>query len=69
MLAIGFQNIPEGLSVGVPLIATKEYDRKRAYTISVASGFVEPPLALLGAYLTSMFKDLIPYAMGFAAGQ
>lgn len=68
MLAIGFQNIPEGLSVGFSLIATKEYDRKRAYTISIASGFVEPPLAFLGAYLTSMFKDLIPYAMGFAAG-
>jgi ZIP family zinc transporter len=68
MLAIGLQNIPEGLSVGFSLLATREYSRGRAYTISVASGFVEPPLALLGAYLTSIFTNIIPYAMGFAAG-
>ncbi|MEM1584570.1 MAG: ZIP family metal transporter [Nitrososphaerota archaeon] len=68
MLAIGFQNIPEGLSVGFSLLATENYSRRKAYTISVASGFVEPPLALLGAYLTSIFTSIIPYAMGFAAG-
>jgi len=68
MLAIGLQNIPEGLSVGFSLLATREYSRGRAYTISVISGFVEPPLALLGAYLTSIFTNIIPYAMGFAAG-
>jgi len=68
MLAIGLQNIPEGLSVGFSLLATREYSRRRAYAISVASGFVEPPLALLGAYLTSILANIIPYAMGFAAG-
>jgi len=68
MLAIGLQNIPEGLSVGFSLLATREYSRREAYAISVASGFVEPPLALLGAYLTSILANIIPYAMGFAAG-
>ncbi|MEN2975359.1 MAG: ZIP family metal transporter [Candidatus Caldarchaeales archaeon] len=68
MLAIGFQNIPEGLSIGFSLMATGEYSKRRAYLVSVASGFVEPPLAFLGAYLTYTFKQILPYAMGFAAG-
>lgn len=68
MLAIGFQNIPEGLSVGFSLLAVEYYSRRKAYVISAASGLVEPPLALLGAYLTSIFSNIIPYAMGFAAG-
>jgi ZIP family zinc transporter len=68
MLAIGLQNIPEGLSVGFSLLATRSYCRRLAYLASVASGFVEPPLALLGALAASVSKSMLPYAMGFAAG-
>ncbi|MEM0079686.1 MAG: ZIP family metal transporter [Nitrososphaerota archaeon] len=67
-LAIGFQNIPEGLSVGFSLISVNNYSRLKAYIISTLSGFVEAPLAILGAYLTSLSLMLLPYFMGFAAG-
>jgi ZIP family zinc transporter len=68
MLAIGLQNVPEGLSVGFSLLATRSYSRRYAYLVSVASGFVEPPLALLGALAASVSRSMLPYAMGFAAG-
>jgi len=68
MMAIALQNLPEGLSVGFSLLSTGGYSRLRAYLISVASGFVEPPLALLGAWAVTMARQLLPYAMGFAAG-
>jgi ZIP family zinc transporter len=68
MLAIGLQNVPEGLSVGFSLLATRKYSRRSAYLASVLSGFVEPPLALLGAFAVSLIHSMLPYAMGFAAG-
>ncbi len=68
MLAIGLQNVPEGLSVGFSLLATRNYSRRFAYVASVLSGFVEPPLAVLGALVLSFSKSILPYAMGFAAG-
>ncbi len=68
MLAIAFQNIPEGLSVGFSLLSTESYNRTRAFLVSVASGLVEPPLALIGAWTVSVAHQLLPYAMGFAAG-
>ena len=68
MLAIGLQNVPEGLSVGFSLLATREYSRRFAYIASVASGFVEPPQALLEALALSLCNSMLPYAMGFAAG-
>lgn len=68
MLAIGFQNIPEGLSVGFSLLAGGGRSRVYAYLVAIASGFVEPPLSLLGAGMVVVIKQLLPYAMGFAAG-
>ena len=68
MIAIALQNIPEGLSVGLSLIATGSYSRWRAYLASSLSGFVELPLAILGALAVIWIRKLIPYAMGFAAG-
>jgi ZIP family zinc transporter len=68
MLAIGLQNVPEGLSVGFSLLATRSYSRRFAYLASVVSGFVEPPLAMLGALALSFSKSMLPCAMGFAAG-
>ena len=68
MLAIGLQNIPEGLSVGFSLLATRSYSRRYAFFASVSSGFVEPPLALLGALTVFAVHSILPYAMGFAAG-
>jgi len=50
------------------LLTTHNYSRRFAYIASVASGFVEPPLALLGALTVSLTKSMLPLAMGFAAG-
>ena len=68
MIAIALQNIPEGLSVGLSLIATGSYSRKRAYLASSLSGLVELPLAMIGAVAVISIHQIIPYAMGFAAG-
>lgn len=67
MVAIGAQNIPEGLSIAFSFIS-EGYSRIRAYTYATISGFVEVPLALIGAVVVSLVKPIIPFAMGFAAG-
>lgn len=67
-IAIGIQNMPEGLSVGLSLISTEKYSKARAYLISTASGFVEFPLAIIGAIAVTIIHQIVPYAMGFAAG-
>lgn len=66
--AIGLQNIPEGLSVAFSLMSTGEYSRRRAFLMSSATGLVEPLLAAVGAYLAAISGQILPYAMGFAAG-
>lgn len=68
MLAIGLQNIPEGLSVGFSLLSSKNYTRLKAYLIAIASGFIEAPLAFLGAGTVSIISQILPYSMGFAGG-
>jgi Predicted divalent heavy-metal cations transporter len=67
-IAIGIQDMPEGLSVGLSLISTEKYGRSRAFFISAASGFVELPLAIIGAIAVTIIHQIVPYAMGFAAG-
>jgi len=68
MIAIGMQNIPEGLSVGLSLIASKQYSRLKAFFVATSSGMVELPLAVLGAAAVIAMHQVLPYAMGFAAG-
>jgi ZIP family zinc transporter len=66
-IAIGIQNMPEGLAVAMPLLALG-YSPTRALLIGTLSGMVEPIGGVLGAISVSMFQDLLPIAMGFAAG-
>lgn len=68
MMAIALQNIPEGLAVGFSFISSGGYGRFKSYLTSTASGFVEAPLALLGAWVVGVAHGALPYAMGFAAG-
>ena len=68
MIAIGLQNIPEGLSVGLSLASSKEYTRSKSFLIAALSGIVELPLAVLGAAAVIAVHQVLPYAMGFAAG-
>lgn len=68
MVAIGIQNIPEGFSVAISSLNAELGKRFYASIVGIRSGLVEIPLAVLGAWLTSMMKTILPYAMGFAAG-
>ncbi len=68
MIAIGLQNIPEGLSVGFSILAEGSKGRLYAFLIAIISGLVEPPLSLLGAATVVVAHQILPYAMGFAAG-
>ena len=66
-IAIAMQNIPEGLAVALPLVSLG-YDRWRAVGIALATGLVEPVGGLLGITMVTLFKSILPIAMGFAAG-
>ncbi len=66
MLAIGIQNVPEGLAVSVAAVNAGLDRRLYAVLTGLRSGLVELPLAILGAVVA--VEPLLPYAMGFAAG-
>jgi ZIP family zinc transporter len=68
MLAIGIQNIPEGLAVSVAAVNAGLNRRAYAAFAGIRSGLVEIPLAVFGAYAVGAVSALLPYAMGFAAG-
>jgi len=66
-IAIAMQNIPEGLAVALPLVGLG-YNRWRAVGVALATGLVEPVGGLLGITMVTLFKSVLPIAMGFAAG-
>lgn len=68
MMAIGIQNIPEGFSVAISSLSAGLGKRFYAAVVGIRAGLVEIPLAILGAWLVSFMKVVLPYAMGFAAG-
>lgn len=66
-IAIALQNIPEGLAVAMPLVALG-YNKWKAVGIATLTGLVEPVGGLLGVSMVTIFKPILPVAMGFAAG-
>jgi len=66
-LAIGLQNMPEGLAVAFPLVREK-YSRIKALWYSTLTGLVEPIGGLLGAALVSIARPILPWGLAFAAG-
>jgi ZIP family zinc transporter len=66
-IGIGLQNVPEGLAVAMALVS-QNYSRLAAVMIGAATGMVEPIGGLLGVTAVSIFKPLLPWGMGFAAG-
>jgi ZIP family zinc transporter len=66
-IGIGLQNMPEGLAVATALVS-QNYSRLAAVMIGAATGMVEPIGGLLGVTAVSVFKPLLPWGMGFAAG-
>lgn len=67
MLGIGIQNLPEGMAVSLPLVR-EGYSRNKSFFIGQLSGIVEPLAAILGAIIASFALNMLPWAMGFAAG-
>jgi ZIP family zinc transporter len=66
-IAIALQNLPEGLAVAMPLVALG-YNKWKAVGIATLTGLVEPVGGLLGITMVTVFKPILPIAMGFAAG-
>ncbi|MGD9964141.1 MAG: ZIP family metal transporter [Candidatus Izemoplasmatales bacterium] len=66
-LGIGIQNLPEGTAVSIPLHRDGMTKRK-AFAIGQYSGIVEPIAGVLGALLAITMRNILPYALAFAAG-
>ncbi|MEJ2055017.1 MAG: ZIP family metal transporter [Calditrichaceae bacterium] len=64
---IGLQNFPEGTAVSIPL-RREGFSRLKSFNYGQASGIVEPIAGVTGAYLVSLVKPILPYALAFAAG-
>jgi len=66
-MGIGLQNMPEGLAVALPLLRER-YSRRRSLWYGTLTGLVEPVGGLLGVTLVSVFHQILPWALAFAAG-
>jgi ZIP family zinc transporter len=66
-IGIGIQNMPEGLAVALPLIGLG-YSRWKAIGYATLSGLVEPLGGLLGVAAVTVFQQILPFGLAFAAG-
>lgn len=66
-MAIGLQNMPEGLAVPLPPLRER-YSRGKSLWYATLTGLVEPVGGLLGVALVSVFRPLLPWGLAFAAG-
>jgi ZIP family zinc transporter len=66
-MAIGLQNMPEGLAVALPL-RREGYSRRKSLCYATLTGLVEPVGGLLGVALVSVFHPILPWGLAFAAG-
>ncbi len=66
-LGIGLQNFPEGTAVSMPL-RREGMSRRKSFLYGQASGMVEPVAGVLGALFVINMRNILPYALCFAAG-
>ena len=66
-LGIGIQNIPEGSSIALPLLALG-YSKWYCVFITFLSAVVEPIGGLIGISVVTLFNGFLPYALSFAGG-
>lgn len=66
-LAIGLHNIPEGLAVATVLVA-KGVTARHAFWWTIFTSMPQPLLALPSFVFVDTFRNLLPLALGFAAG-
>ena len=67
VIGIGLQNFPEGAAVAIPL-RREGLSRKKAFLYGQASGIVEPIAGVIGALAVINMRNIMPYALAFAAG-
>jgi ZIP family zinc transporter len=66
-IGIGIQNFPEGAAVSLPL-RREGMGLFKCFMMGQASGMVEPIAAIIGALFVLSMRDILPYALCFAAG-
>ncbi len=66
-LGIGLQNFPEGLAISAPL-RREGMSRFKSWWFGQLSAVVEPIGAVIGAAAVLFMRQLLPYALAFAAG-
>lgn len=66
-LGIGIQDIPEGFAVSMPL-RRAGLSPRASFALGVLSGVFEPLFAVVGAVVVGLSTQILPYALGFAAG-
>ena len=66
-IGIGLQNLPEGSALSMPL-KEKYNSSKKAFFFTLASGAIEPIMAVVGIFLASVISPAMPYLLAFSAG-
>lgn len=66
-VGIGLQNFPEGLAVAAPL-RREGVSRLKSFWYGQLSAVVEPVAAVVGALAVLQAREILPYALAFAAG-
>jgi zinc transporter, ZIP family len=66
-IGIGIQNFPEGLAISAPL-RREGFSRFRSFWYGQLSAVVEPIGAVIGAAAVVLIRQILPYALAFAAG-
>jgi ZIP family zinc transporter len=66
-IGLGFQNLPEGVAVSLPLYR-EGLSRVKSFWYGQLSGVVEPMAGVIGAAMVGAAESLLPYALAFAAG-
>jgi len=66
-IGIGIQNFPEGAAVSIPL-RREGMGKWKSFFMGQASGIVEPIAGVIGALFVMKMKNILPYALCFAAG-
>ena len=64
---IALQNIPEGMVIIAPMLATG-MSKKRAFVIAVFTGFIEVVGTFLGYFAVGISDAILPFALAFAGG-
>ena len=65
--AIALQNIPEGMVIISPMIASG-MSKKRTFFIALMTGVVEVIGTLIGYFAVSLANAILPFALAFAGG-